>query len=254
MLATAVDVAGRTWARRGELREPESRGAVLLGLVLVVAGVVAFGSVLDVVGEGDGLAEADRPVLGWLVAARGGPVTAFLTAVSAVTGPTVLPVVVLVATLAWGVRTRRWWEPALLAGAMVLSTLVSVTVKAVVARPRPPLSTMSVPGSESTYSFPSGHTVGTATFLLVLGYLVWIRRPHVRPLLLWVATTGAGILLVAGSRLYLGYHFLTDVTAGLALAVAVLGVVVVVDRRRALRAARMTAGAPGHDAGSEPAG
>jgi undecaprenyl-diphosphatase len=41
---------------------------------------------------------------------------------------------------------------------------------------------------------------------------------------------------VALSRLYLGYHFLTDVLAGLSLAVAVLGVVVTVsrehDRRR----------------------
>ncbi|GIG30757.1 hypothetical protein Cma02nite_33570 [Cellulomonas marina] len=243
------------WDRRGELRDPTSRVAVVVGLVLVALGAAVFLGVLDAVQERDDLASADTPVLDWLVAARGPALTAFLTAVSAVTGPSVLPVVVLVACLAWGWRTRSWWQPGLLAAAMVVSTLVSVTVKAVVARPRPPLSTMSVPGSESTYSFPSGHTVGTATFLLVLGYLVWIRNPHRRSLVLWVLTTSAGILLVAGSRLYLGYHFLTDVTAGLALAVAVLGGVVVVDRRRAVRAARMTAGSrPGDDAGATPAG
>jgi len=242
------------WARRGEVRDPTSGAAVVIGLLLVVVGIVGLLVVHDAVAEGDDLAEADLPVLDWLVAARGPAVTAFLTGVSAVTGPSVLPVVVVAACLVWGLVTRSWWQPALLAGAMVLSTLVSVAIKSAVARPRPPLDTMSVPGSESTYSFPSGHTVGTATFLLTAGYLIWIRSPHVRSLVLWALSTGLGIALVAGSRLYLGYHFLTDVIAGFALAVAVLGVVVVVDRRRAVRAARMTAGAGGDDAGATPAG
>jgi undecaprenyl-diphosphatase len=254
----AASTTGRSlraaWARRAELRDPTSRAAVVLGALLAVLGAVVLGLVHDAVREGDGLAGVDLPVLDRLVAARVPGTTAFLTAVSAVTGPRVLPVIVLVACVLWGLRSHSWWQPALLAGAMVLSTLVSVTLKSVVGRPRPPLSTMTVPGSESTYSFPSGHTVGTATFLLTVGYLVWIRNPRVRSLVLWALGAGAGILLVAGSRLYLGYHFLTDVTAGFALAVAVLGVVVVVDRRRAVRAARMTAGAPGEDAGAGPAG
>ncbi|GEN79500.1 phosphatase PAP2 family protein [Actinotalea fermentans] len=246
---------GLLWARRGELREPDSRAAVVIGLVLVVTGVVVFFAVLHTVSDGDGLAEADRPVLRTLVAARGAPVTAVLTAVSLVTGPSVLPVVVLVAAAGWGLVTRSWWQPTLLAGGMVASTVLSLTAKAVVARPRPPLDTMSVPGSESTYSFPSGHTVGTATFLLVVGYLLWIRRPAVRSLVWWVVVAVLGIALVAGSRLYLGYHFVTDVAAGAAVGLAVLGGVVVVDRRRAVRAARLTrAPGTGGDAGAEPAG
>ncbi|NTW38660.1 MAG: phosphatase PAP2 family protein, partial [Cellulomonadaceae bacterium] len=129
----------------------------------------------------------------------------------------------------------------LLAGAMVASTLVSLGVKAVVARPRPPVDTMSVPGLEVTYSFPSGHTIGTATLLLVLGYLAWVRRPTVRSLVVWLLVAVVGTGLVALSRLYLGYHFVTDVAASVALAVAVLGAVVVIDQRRAARAARVTA-------------
>ena len=41
-----------------------------------------------------------------------------------------------------------------------------------------------------------------------------------------------GVGLVALSRLYLGYHFVTDVVASMALAVAFLGAVVIVDRER----------------------
>ena len=152
------------------------------------------------------------------------------------TGPVVLHVVVVVASLVWGVLGRSWWQAALLAGAMVLSTIVSVTLKGVIARPRPPVDAMLVPGAETTYSFPSGHTIGTATFLLVVAYLLWVPRPTAAWLLGGLALVAGGVVLVALSRLYLGYHFVTDVVASMALAVAVLGVVVAVDRRRAARA------------------
>lgn len=262
MADSAPTAAGRVrallaglWDRRGGLVAPDSRAAVVLGLALVVVGAAAFGAVLDSVAEGDDLAEADQPVLRALVAARSDPVTAVLAAVSFVTGPTVLPVVALATALVWGLWARSWWQPALLAGAMIGSTVISLAAKAVVARPRPPLDTMHVPGSESTYSFPSGHTVGTATFLLVIGYLLWIRRPRVRSLAVWAAMAVVGIGVVAGSRLYLGYHFVTDVVAGASVGLAVLGAVVVVDRRRAVRAARLTrASGPDGDAGAEPAG
>jgi len=113
---------------------------------------------------------------------------------------------------------------------MVLSTLVSTVLKAVIARPRPSDESMVVAGVERSFSFPSGHTIGAATLVLVGGYLVWHRHHSARVLAVWAAASVVVVVAVAGSRLYLGYHFLTDVLAGLALAVAVLGVVVTVSR------------------------
>lgn len=219
--------------------------AVWIGVLLVAAGVAGFVTVLHWVGEGDDLAEWDQPVLEGLAGARSPLLTTFLTAVTTVSGPVVLPIVVGVGCVAWAVRARRWWEPTLLAAAMIVSTLVSLTVKELVARPRPAEASQVVAGVETTYSFPSGHTIGAATFLLVLGYLVWVRRPAVRSLVSWVLGVAGGVFLVALSRLYLGYHFVTDVVASMALAVAVLGMVVVLDRRRAVRAARVTAAQAG---------
>jgi undecaprenyl-diphosphatase len=91
---------------------------------------------------------------------------------------------------------------------------------------------MLVPGAETTASFPSGHTIGTATLLLVVGYLVCSRRPTAARLVTAAVVALVGTGLVALSRLYLGYHFLTDVVAAAALAVAVLGLVMLVDRLR----------------------
>lgn len=217
-----------------------ARLAVWVGVGLVVLGTAGFLGVLDSVHDADDLAALDEPVLTALIEARSGFVTGLLTVITIVSGTTVLPVIVLVSALAWGLWRKRWWEAGLLAGAMIVSTLVSVTLKRIIARPRPPVDTMLGAGVESSYSFPSGHTIGAATLLLTVGYLVWVRRPRWRSLLGWLTIIVVGVLLVGASRLYLGYHFVTDVAASVALAVAVLGGVVIVDRRRAARAAAAT--------------
>jgi membrane-associated phospholipid phosphatase len=198
--------------------------------VLVGVGVLVFGAMLDAVQEKDDLSLFDRPVLEFLVGIRSGAVTTVLAALTFVTGPTILPVIVLVACVVWGVVRHEWWRPLLLAGAMVGSTALSLAVKGLVARPRPPEETMFIPGSETTGSFPSGHTIGTATFLFVFGYLVASRHRTRRFVLGWLVGGLLGVGAVALSRLYLGYHFLTDVVAAAGLAVAVVGVITVVDR------------------------
>jgi undecaprenyl-diphosphatase len=49
------------------------------------------------------------------------------------------------------------------------------------------------------------------------------------------------IALVGGSRLYLGYHFVTDVLAGACLGLVTLGLVVATSRWLDLRQRRLTA-------------
>ncbi|MCU1432606.1 MAG: phosphoesterase PA-phosphatase related protein [Actinotalea sp.] len=229
------------WERRGWVRDRGPQIAVAIGLLLVTLGTAGFLGVLDSVQEADDLAAVDTPVLEGLAAARSHPLTVVMTVITTITGPVVLPILVLIGALVWGFVGKQRWQAGLLAAAMIVSTLVSSVIKAVVARPRPPVDTMTVAGVETTYSFPSGHTIGTATLLLVVGYLAWIRKPRVGALVGWLSVILAGIFVVALSRLYLGYHFVTDVVASMALAVAVLGGVVVADRRRAVRAARVTA-------------
>ena len=237
----------RWYAGRPALR------AVLPGVLLVLLGTVAFAGLLDGVQEQDDLTTLDRPLLEFLVGVRSGAVTAVLAALTFVTGPTVLPVIILVACAAWGLVAREWWRPLLLAGAMIGSTLLSLAVKGLVARPRPPEETMFVPGAETTGSFPSGHTIGTATFLLVAGYLVASRRRTRAFVVGWGAGALVGIAAVALSRLYLGYHFLTDVLGAAGLAVAVLGVVTVVDRLHVLHGLPPSEPEPGWDPAAPPA-
>lgn len=225
--------AGELWTRLNDrFPLPAALGP---GVVLLLLGLLAFGVTLDSVQEQDDLMVVDEPVLDLLVRYRNPVGTSILHAITLVSGPIVLPVLIGTGALVWGIRRRRWWRPILMILATGAAVLIASAVKRGVQRPRPPVEARYIPGAETTFSFPSGHTIGTATLCLVTGYLVWSRHPHRRTFWLWVAASAVGTFAVGLSRLYLGYHFVTDVIGAFALAVAVLGLVVAVDRLRGLR-------------------
>ncbi|MCB2177150.1 MAG: phosphatase PAP2 family protein [Actinomycetales bacterium] len=223
-------------------RVPAPRVAGLVGLALVLVGLAAFWGVYDWVREAEDLAALDQPIVELLAGLRSPVLTAVLLAVTTISGPVVLPILVAAGGLLYGLRAREWRSAALLVGSMIVAVGVATAIKVAVGRERPSETLWVIPGAESSASFPSGHTIGAATFLLVLGYLAWVHRPTWRTAVMWLVGAVLGMGLVAFSRMYLGYHFATDILASMTLAVAVLGGVVIVDRERAAGAALATVG------------
>ncbi len=210
------------------------------GLLVAAIGFLGFFVLLDWVTEQERLWSLDQPVLEWLAAHRTDGLTTVMTVITNLFGPVMLPIAVGIAVLVWGRVTHRWFEPLVLGGAMVFASVLSLVLKVAVGRPRPEEDLMVVPGLVSTASFPSGHTMMASTLVLVGGYLVWHRRHSALRLVVWVVASVVIIALVAMSRLYLGYHFLTDVMAGACVGVGVLGLTIVLvrwtDARRAVAA------------------
>lgn len=101
--------------------------------------------------------------------------------------------------------------------------LIGIT-KAVYGRPRPPDALVE----EVTGSFPSGHAVAGAVTAISLVIVLVNPGPARRNL--EIAAAGFA-LLMAGTRVYLGAHWLTDVFAGVALGAAcAIGAAIVVHR------------------------
>lgn len=142
----------------------------------------------------------------------------------AITGLGSLTAVVLVAAVAitalW-VQTRRLWASAILASSVTATASLVTLLKIVVGRPRPTVTTL-IGGPARDFSFPSGHTTN-GTLVYVLAALLLTARVR-RALWRGIATGSAVVvaLLIGLSRIYLGYHWATDVLAGWLLSTGVV--------------------------------
>jgi undecaprenyl-diphosphatase len=224
----------------------------LIAAVLVAVGAVGFTLLLVDVLQHAGLTLLDPPVERGIERLRAPGPTVVLIVLAVVFGPIGMPLLVAVVTVGWFLRARHAWRPLLLAAAMITGVVLAEVISHAVGRPRPPLSRMLY-GPDHTPSFPSGHLLGLANFLLVGGYLVASRS---RRLLVGVpifAVAGTGIAIMALDRIYLGYHWPTDTAASACLALLELGVVVAVDTWRTVETETHPARATTEGAETRPA-
>lgn len=196
--------------------------------IITVAGS-AFTAVATSVADGDDLARLDPSVARDVIEHRASALTTAAHLLSFVGSEVVLAVLSLGLVIV--LLERRGSRSALIAGAaMAISAGLTVALKTAFGRARPGASDR-LGAFDSTYSFPSGHTLNSAVFLgLVCLLLVpLLSRRGAR-----LGAYGAALLLAVGiglSRIYLGYHWTTDVLASWTIATMLLTVVHVAHRR-----------------------
>lgn len=132
--------------------------------------------------------------------------------------------VLIVVALLW---RKRWREASFVAISFVGSALLNLGSKQFFQRDRPSLWESIAP--ESTFSFPSGHAMGSMTLAVTVALLAWNTRWR-WPVL--VLAPGFSVL-VSVSRVYLGVHYPSDILAGWCAALVwVVGCFLVMFRRR----------------------
>lgn len=99
----------------------------------------------------------------------------------------------------------------------IIAGVVNPLIKLVFMRPRPTLTHLV---TEHSYSFPSGHSLGS---VLLYGTIILLLPNFVKskPLCLFFQILlGLGIFLIGVSRVYLGVHFPSDILGGFCLGLA----------------------------------
>jgi undecaprenyl-diphosphatase len=125
-----------------------------------------------------------------------------------------LPLTALLAVLL--AARRRWAEAAILVVATAIIYAGVQELKDATARPRPPNPLTSYSGS----GFPSGHAAHAVIYPWVALTLTVRLRPGMAGGSALLITGVVLAVLVGLSRVYLGVHYLSDVSAGWALGVA----------------------------------
>ncbi|MCZ2403171.1 phosphatase PAP2 family protein [Paenarthrobacter sp. Z7-10] len=196
----------------------------LLGFLILLAAVLTY----------TGFERLDQPVENWFDAQRAPSTTGFMIALAIIFGPIALPIIVLVVTVSWTILAKHAWRPLLLAAAMLLGVILAEILAPLVKHPRPPIDLMLF-GPDTSFSFPSGHVLGTSDFLLMLALLIASRRQKTVFTFAAVALAVLGIFAQVVSRLYLGYHWISDTSASIALSMVIVGAVIAVDTKRTVR-------------------
>lgn len=179
------------------------------GLALLFAGVLlpmwGFAELADEVHEGD-VFPFDRPLLELAQAVSNETLDRLFLRMSDIGyGKGVIPASVL---LVVALAARRYRRSAFAAIALGGSALLNMATTLFFARERPALWESIV--AEQTYSFPSGHAMGSmalATACLLLAWPTKWRTPVVVATLILVPMIGL-------SRVYLGVHYPSDILAG----------------------------------------
>ena len=205
--------------------------ALTLALAAILAGGVLFGVLAYLVRGETALVRLDNSVARWGDRHASPFSTDGLNAVTELGEPMVVAVLAAILALVETLRSpNRWVVPFVLivvAGNGILTT----SVKNLADRVRPELN----PVAETLGpSFPSGHSSWSAAFLATTALL--LSRGHGRRERAVIAGVAAGLAVtVAGSRVLLGVHWLSDVIAGLALGSAWFAICAVAFGGRLLR-------------------
>ncbi|POH57843.1 phosphatase PAP2 family protein [Arthrobacter glacialis] len=210
------------------------RGIYLTSLALAAVGLGLFLVLLVGVLSQSGLQRFDQPVATWFISQRSDTLTDMAIVLAVAFGPVALPIIVLLVILGWTLLAKHAWRPVLLAAGMATGLLLAQTIPRLVQHPRPPVDLMLF-GADSTFSFPSGHVLGTSNFLLILAFLIASRRQQTSLTVLLFTIAAVVILAQVASRLYLGYHWLSDTAASIALSLLILGVLMSIDTARTVR-------------------
>jgi len=196
---------------------PQPRRHALLWPALVVFGAgLVFGVTAMWVGPGP--VGPDASTLQALEAARSPLTTATVVAITNVgRGPVSIAIVFLVAA---GLLVRGCWkEASLLVVANLGSLALDRGVKAMFARPRPPLDLVTRITDPQGFSFPSGHALSAmvlyTSLAMVAGGLGLPRLKRASIALAMILIPAMGF-----TRVYLGVHYPSDVIGGWALGAA----------------------------------
>lgn len=206
-----------------------TKKCIFFAVLSLILGGAIFALAYIGMSQHSGIGAFNQPVLSWMIEHRQSQITNIIKLITTAASPVVLIAFLGVVAIIWAAVNREIWRPLLLIATTGIATASSVALKIVTSNVRPPQKSMVMP-LETGYSFPSNHTVCIIALLLIVSYLICSRRPGGWRIFFWTTVTILGTGAVALSRLYLGYHWLTDVVASVGLGLIVVGIAIIIDR------------------------
>ena len=159
------------------------------------------------------LQQSDMRFHDWAISERSPIATKIFVAATIIGSPVALGILVAIVAVVLIIRHRYAWA-IYLAGTTGIGSLMLLELKRYFARARPDIA--EALRRASGYSFPSGHAMGSAIVFGALGYLA-LRSQRTWRAKAALAAAVTLVVTIAASRVYLGVHWISDVSAGVTM-------------------------------------
>ena len=132
-------------------------------------------------------------------------------------GSTKFIIFLMIIFLIMGLKKKKMFNiiNVIIIGDVILNNLVKILVR----RDRPELINLV---HETSFSFPSGHTMVSVTLYGFIIYLILNSKLDKKKKCMFISLLTLLITLIVISRIYLGVHYFSDCIGGIALALAYL--------------------------------
>lgn len=230
---------GRTPPDASDERSLQLRSSLLLfGIAGLLACLLTFGLLAQVIQrqELDALDRFASPFLHGLAS----PPLDFLMNAATFVGTDVTLIAIAAVVTVWLFWRGRRRESTFIVAVLGGSVIANLAMKLFFHRARPMLPWAHV---LPDYSFPSGHSMNSLALGLALTFAVW-RILGTRWGVVALAIAVIASLTIGVSRIYLGYHYLTDVVGGFLAAILWVAFVVGVFRLTRLAGLQRLVGRP----------
>lgn len=180
-----------------------------LGLIISLAALWLFGGVTEGVIHNDPITQFDLAVLDWFQGHITPSGFRVIAAISWLGAPLTMTTVGVLVALALALR-RRWLPLAGWTAALTGAGVLDLALKHIIQRPRPIYAINCY-----SYSFPSGHAMGSLVGYGMLAYLLvifWGTNRRAQGAIVFTAALLIGAIGL--SRLCLGVHYFSDVIGG----------------------------------------
>ena len=181
------------------------QGVSLIGYLLILS-IVAW--LCTEVWEKESFS-LDRSLLLWIHQFANPQLDRVMLFITALGDPGMV-ITVFISTVVWLGMKRRYTDGIRFLIICAGGILINQVMKLFFAKPRPELWTRLI--SETSFSFPSGHAVGS---MVVYGFIAYVLARELPIYKRYVYAIASILIIAIGfSRLYLGVHYPTDIIAG----------------------------------------
>lgn len=205
-----------------------SKLRIIMPITLLIIGfsIFEFAYILKIKSTFFGV--SNQAVLDFFVKLRSNKLTDIFMFITNLVSPTNTIIAVGLITIFWIITKKETIRPLLFGGTVFVAAGVSYVLKELFKNSRPPEAMMISP-FELDYSFPSGHTLCILVLALAVGYLIYTKSHNIKHFIKWMMIGFITSFIIAVSRLYLGYHWMSDIIASIGLSLVVVGLMIIVD-------------------------